>query len=121
MVVADGTGIRLACSTHSAERAEVKLAAETVDQAYYPEAPTPLSADKSTTVMNSEMNWQRKTYCSFLRIDRIANAALVRMAEGYVDTRADRSSKERFPGSGNFAGWLCAMNTTVKFTKLLYT
>jgi hypothetical protein len=26
MVVADGTGIPLACSTHSAERAEVKLA-----------------------------------------------------------------------------------------------
>jgi transposase len=46
MVVADGTGIPLACSTHSAERAEVKLAAEVVDQAYYPEVPTPLIADK---------------------------------------------------------------------------
>jgi hypothetical protein len=46
MVVADGTGIPLACSTHSAERAEVKLAAEVVDQAYYPEVPTPLIAEK---------------------------------------------------------------------------
>jgi hypothetical protein len=46
MVVADGTGIPLACSTHLAERAEVKLASETVDQARYPEVPTPLIADK---------------------------------------------------------------------------
>ena len=46
MVVADGTGIPLACSTHSAERAEVRLASETVDQARYPEVPTPLIADK---------------------------------------------------------------------------
>ncbi len=46
MVVADGTGIPLACFTHSAERAEVKLASESVDQAYHPEVPTPLIADK---------------------------------------------------------------------------
>ncbi len=46
MVVADGTGIPLACSTHSAQRAEVKIAAETVDQDCYPEVPTPLIADK---------------------------------------------------------------------------
>jgi transposase len=46
MVVADGTGIPLACSNHSAKRAEVKLAAETVDQACYPKVPTPLIADK---------------------------------------------------------------------------
>jgi hypothetical protein len=73
------------------------------------------------TVMNSEMNWQRKTFCSFPRIDKIANAHLARMAEGCVDTRADGLSKERFPGSVNFADWLCGTNTTVESIKLLYT
>jgi hypothetical protein len=71
--------------------------------------------------MNFEMNWQRKAFCSFLRIDRIASDPLVRMPEGCVDTRADGSSKEPFLGSGSFAEWLCVMNTTVKFMKLLYT
>jgi IS5 family transposase len=46
MVLANGTGIPLTCSTHSAERAEVKLAAETVDQACHTKVPTPLIADK---------------------------------------------------------------------------
>lgn len=46
MVVADGTGLPLACSTHSAERAEIKLAAEAVDQVYHPKILTPLIADK---------------------------------------------------------------------------
>jgi hypothetical protein len=46
MVVANGTGIPLTCSTHSAEKAEVKLAAETVDQAYRPKVLAPLIADK---------------------------------------------------------------------------
>lgn len=44
MVVADGKGIRLACLTHSAERTEFQLSAETVDQACRSKVPTPLIA-----------------------------------------------------------------------------
>ena len=44
--MADGTRIPLACSTHSAERAEIKLAAETVALADHPMVPTPLIANK---------------------------------------------------------------------------
>jgi hypothetical protein len=73
------------------------------------------------TVMNSEMNWQRKPFYLFPRIDKIANVHLARMAEGCGDTRADGSSKERFPGSVNCADRLCGANTTVESIKLLYT
>lgn len=119
MVVADGTGIPLAFSTHSSKRAEVKLEADVVDQAQYPEVATQLIADKryESEVLRDEL----AKFCSFPHIDRIANAHPVRMAEGCDNTRADGSSKERSPGSDSFARWLCTTNTTVGSIKLLQT
>ena len=62
MVVADGQGIPLACSVHSASKAEVKLAEETLQKAKFREKPTPVVADKandSDKLRDSlaEQNW----------------------------------------------------------------
>ncbi len=118
---ADGTGIPLTCSTHSTERDGVKLASETVDQARYQEFPTPLVADKGYDNDELRDELADKTFYLFPRIDKIANDNLARIAEGCAATRADGSSKERFPGSDDFAKWLYATNTIVESINILYT
>jgi hypothetical protein len=70
MVVADGTGIPLTCSTHSTEKAEVKLVSETVDQARFPEVPPPLIADKGYGSDELRDEFAEKSFCSFLCIDK---------------------------------------------------
>ena len=47
MVVVDGKGIPIACSTHSATPSEVRLARETLEQTIRPEGEAKLIADKA--------------------------------------------------------------------------
>ncbi len=94
--MANGTGIPLTCSTHSTERAEVKLVSETVDQARYPEVPPPLIADKG---YGSDELRDELAETNFLLISphrQIANAHLAMLAKGCVDTCADGSLKNDF-------------------------
>ncbi|PQO38873.1 IS5/IS1182 family transposase [Blastopirellula marina] len=63
MVVADGQGVPLACSVHSASKAEVRLAEETLQKAKFPEKPTPVVADKAYDSDKlrdelAEQNWE---------------------------------------------------------------
>ncbi len=63
MVVADGQGIPLASSVHSASKAEVRLAEETLQKAKFPEKPTPVVADKAYDSDKlrdylAEQNWE---------------------------------------------------------------
>lgn len=61
-----------------------------------------------------------KTFCLFLCINRISGAHPVTMPGERDDAPANRSSKERFSGTGSFDGLLSATNTTVELIKLLY-
>jgi hypothetical protein len=49
---------------------------------------------RDMTLIHSEMNWQKKNFCSYPRVEKIQNAHLARMAEGCGDTRTGGSSKE---------------------------